>query len=296
MRDSTADAVSVSWSVQLYRLFLVLYPTSFRREYGPHMLQVFRDCSIRTYRRRGPSGMLSLWALTLLDLLRSMVEQHLQRETFMSRNTLVRLSGWAMVIGGAATGIGFLLFMLSEQYGIVSLAKGGVSEILLLVAFFYGPALVGLGLFGVRARFGRTVGSLGEGALLMGGIGGTALIVLGDVVQSLPNNLDDNGFVFFMLGLFMVFVALEVYGVFAFIRRPQTRWNALALVAGMPLTITAVIVAMAGPGGNGPGRLPEPWATLFALSFAVMGVALVMLGYLVQADLPEEMTAEPAGA
>ncbi len=294
MNDRNEDAATVFLSVRFYRLFLVLYPTSFRREYGPHMLQVFRDCSIRTYRRSGPSGMLSLWALTLLDLLRSTVEQHLQRETFMSKNTLVRLSGWAMVIGGAASGIGFTLLMLTGW--MMTVPKGTALEAILVVAFFYGPIGVGLGLLGIRARFGPAVGGLGQGALLIGGTAGTALIVIGNVIQSLPNNLDDNGFGTFMYGLFAVFVALELYGVLALVHTPQARWNALALVAGLPITVVAVLVVILGSAGNGPNPFPDPMAAVSAGMSAVMGVALVMLGYLVQADLPEEATAEPVTA
>jgi hypothetical protein len=294
MRNHSAESATVSISVYFYRLVLVLYPTSFRREYGPHMLQVFRDCSLRSYNRSGPSGMLSLWALTLLDLLRSTVEQYLQRETFMSRNTLVRLSGWAMAIGGAATGFAFMIFMLTGWMKTVP--KGTAWEAILVVAFFYGPIGVGLGLLGVRSRFGSAVGSLGQGALLIGATIGTALIVIGDVVQSLPNNLDDNGFGYFMYGLFVVFVALELYGVLALVYKPQARWNALALVAGLPITATAVLVALPGSGGTGPNPFPDPLAVVSAVTFAVMGVALAMLGSTVQSDLPEEITAEPARA
>jgi hypothetical protein len=66
-KPSSSDPALVTFSALTYRLLLMFYPTRFRREYGPHMAQVFRDCCLKTYRQYGPPGMLSLWALTLFD-------------------------------------------------------------------------------------------------------------------------------------------------------------------------------------------------------------------------------------
>jgi hypothetical protein len=292
MIGRATDVPSVTLSVRLYRLFLIVYPKSFRREYGPQMLQVFRDYSIHTYKRRGPSGMLSLWALTLLDLLRSMVEQHLQRETFMSKNTLIRLSGWAMAIGGATSAIGFMSLILDETTGSW---RGWVTlEDLLVIAFFVGPIGAGLGLLGLRARFGESIGPLGSNVLLLGAIVGIPLVVIGDIVQAIPNSLGDNGFWIFSVGLFAIFVGLELYGILALRKKPQSRWNGLAAVAGLPVSLAGVIVAATGPTTTNDTVLAVAYP--FIALFAVMAVALVMLGYLVQADLPEELTAEPANA
>lgn len=293
MIGSSSDVPSVSLSVRLYRLFLIVYPKSFRREYGPHMLQVFRDYSIRTYNRGGSSGMLSLWALTLLDLLRSMVEQHLQRETFMSKNTLVRLSGWALVVGGIATGIGFAVFLFTEAVSGSTIRLSGVWEPLIVVAFFFGPIGVALGLLGVRARFGGGVGGLAKNALLLGAIGGTALMLIGDIMQFALVGQDDNGFGIWAYGLILTFVTLEIYGILSLRRKAQPRWNGLAAFAGAPITLLVAIAALGvAPGGS----LPMGITLLFAVMTVVVSVTLAMLGFLVQADLPEPMAAEPAGA
>lgn len=286
------DVLPVSLSVRLYRLFLIVYPKSLRREYGPHMLQVFRDYSIRTYDRSGPSGMLSLWALALLDLLRSVVEQHLQRETFMSKNTLLRMSGWALAVGGAATGVGFAVFLFTEGSGTAAVRLSGLWEGLMVVAFFYGPIGVALGLLGIRARFGEAVGGLAKSALLLGAVGGSALMLIGDYMQSARVGQNDSGFGIFAYGLILTFVTLELYGLLALRRKPQARWNGLAAFAGAPITLLVVIAAVTGPSS----RLQSLGVILFfAALTAVMGVALIMLGILVRSDLPDQMVAEPAG-
>lgn len=293
MIGRASDVLPVALSVRLYRLFLIVYPKSFRREYGPHMLQVFRDYSLRVYDRSGLSGMLSLWALTLLDLLRSMVEQHLQKETFMSKDTLIRLSGWALIAGGIASGIGFAVVLFDWTGSSSGLRLSGVWEGLMVVAFFYGPIGVALGSLGLRARFGEAVGGLARNALLLGAIGGTALMLIGDYMQSARVGQYDNGFGIWTYGLALTFVMLEVYGILALRRKPQSRWNGLAALAGAPITLLVAITALVGASNGTP---PLGVVLFVSAMMALMSVALVMLGFLVQSDLPEPMAAEPAGA
>lgn len=292
MSGPRSEAPVVSLSVRLYELLLVVYPRPFRTEYGPHMLQVFRDCTLRTHKEQGFVGMVSLWALTLLDWLRSVVEQHLEKETLVTRNSLIRLSGWAMLVGGAASSLGLIFLILSEEYFLVVSA---VWEAVLVVAFFYGPLGVGLGLLGLRARYGEDIGEGGKLAMLVGAIGGIVLVLIGDVVQSLPNNLDDNGFWIFMVGLFLTFATLELYGLVALIRRPQERWNGLAAVAGLPIPIIVVITAFSSSGSE-PRSLIFILAFLFVSLFTIMGISLAMLGYQLQAEAPEQISAEVESA
>lgn len=292
MSRAGTEVTVVSLSVRLYELLLVVYPRPFRNEYGRHMLQVFRDCSLRVHKEEGFVGLISLWALTLLDWLRSVVEQHLEKETLVTRNTLIRLSGWAMVVGGAASSLGVIFLILSEEY---LLRVSAMWEAVLVVAFFYGPLGVGLGLLGLRARYGEDIGEVGKLAMLVGAIGGIALVLIGDVVQSLPNNLDDNGFWIFTVGLFLTFAILELYGLVALIRRPQERWNGLAAVAGLPISIMALITASSSNGAEA-GSLIFSLAIIFISLLIIMGIALAMLGYQLQAEAPEHVSAEAGSA
>lgn len=95
----------VSLSVRLYRLLLAAYPASFRMEYGPEMVQVFRDTVRAEYRRSGLWGLLVIWLRTLMDFSVSVVRQHREQPVAApsSESVLLRdlLRQWRQF--GAAT-------------------------------------------------------------------------------------------------------------------------------------------------------------------------------------------------
>lgn len=72
---------------KLYRLLLFVYPPAYRREYGPLMIQVYRDLWRDRCRQRGLGSLAPLWARLLTDLFTSAIGQHL--EAF-------REGGWIM--------------------------------------------------------------------------------------------------------------------------------------------------------------------------------------------------------
>ncbi len=55
MNTPATDPQAVKLSASFYNLLLASYPTRFRQEYGPHMLQVFRDCCRKAYQHRRPA-------------------------------------------------------------------------------------------------------------------------------------------------------------------------------------------------------------------------------------------------
>lgn len=91
-------------SEYVYRLLLRLYPSEFRREYGPHMVQLFRDCARAAAARDGWSGHWQLWLRTLLDLIRTAPNEHLEKlrkeSTFMKnlRNDALACCGCIGII------------------------------------------------------------------------------------------------------------------------------------------------------------------------------------------------------
>ena len=57
----------VCFTVGVYRVLLLLYPPSFRREFSEPMAQLLRDTSLETYRERGLAGLADLWVAVLAD-------------------------------------------------------------------------------------------------------------------------------------------------------------------------------------------------------------------------------------
>ena len=133
MKTQSVEDPIVSFSVGLYRALLAAYPAQFRREYSPHMLQVFRDCCLHTVREKGAGAMTRLWALTLLDLTRSVAQQYLQKEPHLSGSQLIRVSGVALMLS-------------SLPYVVQNVSVG---------TWLIGTVLLVVGILGVRARYAQ---------------------------------------------------------------------------------------------------------------------------------------------
>jgi hypothetical protein len=72
-----SSATVLSASERVYRLLLFVYPSVYRREYGPQMIQAYRDLCRNSVRQRGMVGLASLWLRLLADLCTSSIGQHL---------------------------------------------------------------------------------------------------------------------------------------------------------------------------------------------------------------------------
>ena len=69
---------TASLSCRIYRILLAAYPSEFRREYGPSLLQVFRDSSRDATRREGKFATGKFWLAILGDLIVSASKQHIE--------------------------------------------------------------------------------------------------------------------------------------------------------------------------------------------------------------------------
>ena len=106
-------------SLKVYQMLLIAYPTKFRQEYGSHMLQVFRDYCLRTFHQGGTNAMFRLWAVTLFDLIQSVVSEHAHKEIEMKKEMKprdIRMAGWALILSGAALAISMYFGALGDSY------------------------------------------------------------------------------------------------------------------------------------------------------------------------------------
>ena len=287
MKSNPIENPIIAISVRVYQVLLVAYPTRFRREYGPHMLQVFRDCCLRAFRQRGTSGMLKLWAITLFDLLRSSIEEHLQKETFMTRAKFIRLSGWLLMIGAVTFFVSTLSALVESNFydpymrlNIFVFYNTG-----LVLALWIGTILLAVGGLGLRARYGAQVGSSGKSFLLIGAIAGPIIGFLG-VIGAVAKVIMWAEFLLY-LGNMVLLACLTIFGISVLRVKPLPRWNGLPFIAGLwfPVLLPSIIIANA----NGvPGSLI---LNIAKVTLVLQSIVLFMLGYVLQANVSEETPA-----
>ena len=271
----------VSFSVTVYRLLLAFYPRDFRDEYGPHMVQVFQDMSLRAYRQNGPDGILRLWVITLFDLLKSAVEEHLQKETNMNKSTFIRISGWALVLGGVAFAFFFLVLYLEENYPLFHWGDN-YGYISYISGFFVAPFLTAIGVLGIRSRYRNAIGAGGSNTLLVTTIAGLGLIIVGLLGEFLhPFGMDsDTTWTLWFYGAMVIMFCLALFGFITLRSKPLPRWNGLPILAGIVFPAMVIIYRIFGSLSS------FPWYAGAAL--IIQSLAMIALGFLLQGDVPQE--------
>ena len=245
------------------QLLLVAYPTKFQQEYGSHMLQVFRDCCLRTVSRSGTNGMVRLWIVTFFDLVQSIVLEHAHKEIEMKKEMKprdVRLAGGALIFGT----IIFALSAISQQ----------------IMGFLASMLLLAFGVLGLRNRFGEKVGEFGKNILLIGVILGSVISLVG-----LFGAAVDPLWILIVAGPATLFACLALFGVVALYKKPMSRWNLLPLLAGVwfPIIFVPIIIKVFN------GNWYPNTNTMLILPLYLQGIALVILGYVLISDTPDEI-------
>lgn len=132
----------MSFSQRLFKLLLVAYPGKFRREYGPEMAQVFRDCC-RATENRGTGAGLDLLLRTLTDLLVSVPREHLA--TLRKDNS--EMNNWqrnltALGASLAIIVVAFFLLSYGRSHGVASILFFGHTLDALVTAGIAGNLII----------------------------------------------------------------------------------------------------------------------------------------------------------
>jgi hypothetical protein len=290
MRTKPTDATLVTFSIRAYRLLLAAYPSEFRQEYGPHMLQLFRDYSIRRYKQNGASGMFSLWAITLFDFLRSVIEEHLQRETIMNKDLFIRLSGWALILGGVAFSLGITGAVLAEIRFYPFYSLFDIYDVAFEFGmFFVGPPLIAVGLIGLLVRFGGGFGNLVRVVILIGAIAGAFAIPLAFLAEEIANAMSidgDGAWIWtFAVGLMLMFGSLALFGILAVRHKAMPHWNGLPIIAGLWFPTLLLLSTIL----TGSFLASDDFTTyLPLLTVPIFAAAMILPGYMLQADTATE--------
>jgi len=288
-KELTQDSSLVSFSVDVYRMLLAAYPSGFGRAYSPHMLQVFRDNCRRTIQQGGTSGMLELWALTMLDYISTVIEENLQRGTEMSKSKFIKISGWSMTIGAIAFVLGFIAGTRPEYspYNARSLAIDRYLNDADMILFFLGMLLVVIGLVGLYVGYGERSGWFGKISLAVSIVSGLVTIV---GATGLGIYDSDPYWYMFFYGMTIMLLGLVFFGIACLRNQALPRWNWLPLAAGIWWPLFVIVSSILESSKGGWLELPDAF---FMILISLTGLGLAGLGYVLQSDAPEEQQALP---
>lgn len=273
----------VRFSVRVYQALLAAYPIEFKQEYGSQMTQLFRDCCLQALRQVGMKGMIRLWAITLLDLIQSVIAERSQKETIMTRSNFIRLSGWSLILGAVT----LFLFILSAYLDnnvydplrrLVPFTEFGTQ-----LGVWATPILLGTGLLGLRTRYGDEVGGFGKNILLLGAIAGPVINITGIAFVEIV----DWAWILSFTGNAVLLACLSIFGISALSAKPLPRWNSLPIIVGIWYPVLLIFYFAFEAFGVSQDLI----SNLANIVLPLESVLLAILGYMLQADAPGEILA-----
>jgi hypothetical protein len=246
-------------SERAYRALLILYPANFRRDYGHHMTQVFRDTCRDTYRQEGAWGLAFWWGAALFDLLQTVIEQHRKVTFTMSQAKFIQWSGWLCILGG----VFFVVSGISQLQGSVRGFE------VTLIALIPAMALITLGLIGIYLRYTAQLNLFGKLALLATMVG-AVIAVVGWLLVFV---VGDNFWQLAVVGWLLYIAGQTVFGGFATTVHLLPKWN-WALLIGSALPLTVIVLGFARQDNAGASLGAFLMALLMGISWIVTGWAL----------------------
>ena len=228
---------------RLYAALLYLYPRKFRAAYGQQLRLTFRDACRVAYHRNGAVGLLALWLLTLLDLLKSALEERAwQGEIIMSKERLMALAGPLTIVVGA-------LMLVGPISDLVQLVRPPYTEAL-WEFFHFRTATVSLAVMlpafiGTWLRYKESAGRLGRLGLILNVAGCVTFCLalsadfLLDVLQLLEHPTGPN---YAMAASIMsILIGHVLFGIDALRYKLLPRWNAMPLLVGLTTPLLGVL-------------------------------------------------------
>jgi hypothetical protein len=191
----------------------------------------------------------------------------------MSKSQLIKLSGWAFILGA----LSFATILIDSD--AFAIPGSVISSILLAV-----------GLLGLRAHYGERVGGFGKSSLLLGASGPFLLVIV--VVLGLAGiltvSLITEGFWILLFGgPAIALLGLTLFGLAALRSKPMPRWNWLPLVAGIWYPVIYILLAVYL--FTNDGVYPGEYQTAINIMFSIQCIALCVLGFVLVTDVPKEI-------
>ena len=274
----------------LYGALLYLYPKKFRATYAQQMRLTFRDACQVAYRQNGVGGLLALWLPTLLDLLKSALEERArQGEIMMSKERVMALAGPLTIVVGA-------LMLVGPISDLVQLVRPPYSEAL-WEFFHFRTATVSLvvmlpAFIGTWLRYKEAAGELGRLGLILNVAGCVTFCLalsaefLLDALQLLKHPTGPNYAM--AASIVSILIGHVLFGIDALRYKLLPRWNVLPLLVGLTiplLGVLSVIIASALRIDHYQVEL-----TIATLQSAAVGLCWVLMGIAMMGQKPAQET------
>jgi len=260
---------TMKFSEKLFSRLLVLYPRGYREEFGPHMSQLFKDCSREALAVRGTTGLITLWLATLPDLFKTAFEENFKEITHMSKEKFYRLGKWAFVLGA-------LLFLLAFVVGAMETSTydplGGPDALIEYFNLGVGPTamlLFFVGIAALRGAYGDAAGFTAKTMLSVAAIG--ALVGgVGAIGLRLMLSGEPWWYLFFGGAMFML-LGIGVFGLACMQRKVLPGLGWLFAVGGLTLPLLS-LAQMTFQIVTDSQSNPAVWASQLALGITTLAL------------------------
>lgn len=234
----------------VYSLLLFFYPAPFRREYGPHMSQLFQDSCRDAQRQSGSVGMIVLWFLTLADLFKTALAEHIWEVFHMPVNKILRWSSPAAILGGSL----WILFWQIDPSGVP-----GAFAFFLMVLLF----LIALG--SLYRRLPDGIAKWLSAAIIVS----SSLAMSIGIFSIAGNDNSEIGWTIFVGGFYALALGLGILGIFTIASKSLSHWSFI------PLLLAVLLVGVIISGGEyEPDTLQMTLIILFGLGWGLLGYVL----------------------
>jgi hypothetical protein len=210
--SKAAHAQILQLSARAFARLLRLYPRAYRQEFGPHMAQLFKDCSLEAVGQGGGTALLELWISTFLDVVKTAFEEHYKEFFSMTKQKAIGYAGWALLLGGLLL---LAVFASSDMEASFMDPLGGPDAAIEYFKLVGGVlAMLGLaaGAWFVRSAYGHLPGSVGKLALFASAAA-AVVSAIGVIGMSLQPNGSGTWWGFFFLGLVICATGFGLFGI-----------------------------------------------------------------------------------
>ncbi|MCW5878183.1 MAG: hypothetical protein KIS80_04880 [Anaerolineales bacterium] len=220
---------AIQFSQHVFAHLLRLYPRKYRQEYGPHMAQLFKDCSREAASQGRITALLKLWITTLLDIFNTALEERIKEVWNMTREQSHRRASLLLLAGAAILLVVIALGRLEQAYDPLGGPDGWI-EYTRLIGMPLSYLLLAASAWLLRStdKYAKIVLSVSA----LGALVALAGIVLRDTQIAAPWWLNTAGYLAFLAGL-------GIFGIGLRNQRPATA--AVLTLSGFMLPLVALI-------------------------------------------------------